>query len=105
MPRRASRCAIRRWGTVGAVCAVAFAAVCLVAVLDHSHKHRVRAAAQRDAWFCRHGGTHCGGASPAAIEASWNRRERAYVVAVGVLGAAVLASTAGAVRIRSRSLT
>jgi hypothetical protein len=104
MPRRASRCAIRRWATIGAVCAVVLAAVCLVAVLDHSHKQRVRAGAQRDAWFCRHRSTRCGEASPAAIEASWNRREPAYVVAVGVLGAAVLASTAGAVRVRSRSI-
>jgi len=101
MPRRESR----RWATVSAVCAVVLAAVCLVAVLDHSHKHRVRAAAQRDAWFCRHQGTHCGGASPAAIEASWNRRERGYAIAAGALGAAVLASTAGAVRVRSRTVT
>jgi hypothetical protein len=74
--------------------------VCLTAVLDHSHKHRVRATAQRDAWFCTHHGTHCDGASPAAIEAAWNRRERVYVVAAGVLGVVVLASAAAAVRTR-----
>ena len=79
--------------------------MCLAAVLDHSHKHRVRAAAQREAWFCKHRGTHCGGANPAAIEASWNRRERVYVVAAGALGIAAVASAAGAVRSRSRGLT
>jgi hypothetical protein len=79
---------------------VLVAAVCVIAVLDHSNKHRVRAAAQRDAWFCRHQGTHCGGASPAALEASWNRRERGYVVAAGALGIVVLASTVAAARSR-----
>ena len=80
-------------------------AVCAVAVLDHTHKHDRRATATRDAWFCRNRGTHCGGADPAAIEAAWNRRERGYFVAVGVLGLVVITSAGAGLRMRSHALT
>jgi hypothetical protein len=85
---------------------VLLVAVCAVAVVDHTRKHDRRVAAKRDAWFCRNRGTHCGGANAVAIEAAWNRRERAYFVAVGVLGLVVIASAAGGLRSsRSQALT
>ena len=90
---------------MAAAAAVLLVALCAVAVLDHTHKHDRRIAARRDAWFCRHRGTHCGGASPAAIEASWNRRERIYIVAAGALGLTIVASAAAGLRIRSQPLT
>jgi hypothetical protein len=84
---------------------VLLVALCVVAILDHTHKHDRRIAAQRDAWFCAHRGTHCGGANPAAIEAAWNRRERGYAVLAGALGIVVIASTVATARRRSRIVT
>jgi hypothetical protein len=77
---------------------VLLAALGAIAVADHSHKHSTRAKAQRDAWFCRHRGTECGGADPAAIEAAWNRRERVYLVLAGALGLVALGSGVAAAR-------
>ena len=85
------------------VSAVLLVALCAVAVLDHTHKHDRRVAAQRAAWLCTHRGTSCGGASPATIEAAWNRREHVYVVAAGAFGLLMVASAVAG--LRSRSLT
>lgn len=59
----------------------------VVGVVDHHHKQARLEEIEADEWWCTHRGTRCGGESSRRIEARWNSRERAYVVAVVLLGA------------------
>jgi hypothetical protein len=72
--------------------------VCVIAIHDHSRKHDERVAARRSAWLCAHRGTQCGGRDPAAIEAAWNRRERLYFGACGLLVVIAVAGAAATIR-------
>jgi hypothetical protein len=83
---------------VAALSLAGCAAVCAVAIVDHTHKHHERVAARRDAWFCQHRGTRCGRGDPVAIEAAWNDRERWYVGGAVALG--VIATVAGGLVVR-----
>jgi hypothetical protein len=65
--------------------AVAIAAVCTAAYVDHRDKAARLKRAHVALWFCQHHGTRCGSTSPSSIEAAWNRRELGYGVAVVLL--------------------
>ena len=86
---------------LGVAALLAAAVVGLVAVADHEHKQGVRAAAQEDAWFCRHGRpSACRDFDEEAYEARWERRELAYRLSFVVLTAAGLTFTLVAFRRR-----
>jgi hypothetical protein len=58
----------------------------LGAIADHKWKNMRSNRAELAEWYCEHQGNQCGGASSEGIEARWNERERAYVIAISVLG-------------------
>jgi len=72
---------------LGLACLAAAGLVGMAAVVDRHVKQERGNRAEVAEWYCEHQGTRCGGASSAGIEARWNQREVAYVVAVSVLGA------------------
>jgi hypothetical protein len=73
---------------LGVAALLATVVVGVVAVADHRHKQDVRAAAQEDAWFCRHGRpSACREFDEEAYEQRWERRELAYRLSFVVLAA------------------
>jgi hypothetical protein len=86
---------------LGVAALLAAVVVGAVAVADHRHKQDVRAAAQEDAWFCRHGRpSACRDFDEDAYEQRWERRELAYRLGFVVLTAAGLTFVLVAVRQR-----
>jgi hypothetical protein len=76
---------------LGVAALLAAVVVGVVAVVDHRHKQDVRAAAQEDAWFCKHGRpSACREFDEAAYEERWERRELGYRLSFVVLAAAGL---------------
>lgn len=76
---------------LGVAALLAAVVVGVVAVADHRHKQDVRAAAQEDAWFCRHGRpAACREFDEDAYERRWEHRELAYRLSFVVLTAAGL---------------
>lgn len=72
-----------------------------VAVADHRHKQSVRADAQLDAYYCRHGRpAACREFDEEAYERRWERRELAYRLSFAVLTGAGLTLVLVAVRRR-----
>lgn len=86
---------------LGVAALLAAVVVGVVAVVDHRHKQGVNAAAQEDAWFCRHGRpAACREFDEEAYEQRWERRELAYRLSFGALTAAGLTFVLVAVRQR-----
>jgi hypothetical protein len=56
-------------------------------VVDHTLKTRHMNRAEVSEWYCEHAQTRCGGPSSSRLEDAWNRRERGYQVALGVVAA------------------
>jgi hypothetical protein len=57
-------------------------------VVDHTLKARRMNRAELSEWYCEHRQTHCGGPSSSRLEDAWNRRERGYQLALGLVAAA-----------------
>jgi hypothetical protein len=89
-----------------AICLVVAGSIGIGAVADHRYKNVRSNRAELAEWFCEHRGTRCGGPSSAGIDASWNRRELDYEIAMSTVGALGLVftglSVAGAVRAARR---
>jgi hypothetical protein len=87
---------------LGVAALLAAVVVGVVAVADHRHKQDVRAAAQEDAWFCKHGRpSACRDFDEVAYEERWERRELAYRLSFVVLAAAGLTLVLVSVRQRN----
>jgi hypothetical protein len=68
-------------------------ALAIAGVVDHTHKMGVARRASIAEWLCDHGKGPCGGTSVKRIEAAWQRRERAYQIALALsLGGAAAAA-------------
>ena len=71
---------------IGLVCLVLAGLIGVGAIVDHREKTVRSNRAELAEWFCTHRGTRCGGASSAAMERAWNRREVGYEASIGLLG-------------------
>jgi hypothetical protein len=71
-----------------AVTLVLLAAIGAAGVVDHTLKTRRMNRAEVSEWYCEHTQTRCGGPSSNRVEHAWNRRERGYQIALGVVLAA-----------------